>query len=180
MQTQTMQTMTANPYTDKGTTYPIMPIPPIAANCFPIDGGPVKFVLESRALTGAVISEHTAQSGAAQGQEALEDDGGASLHVFGAEDGLEYLRFDCFEKQPHYHYVRQAEQLNQVLSIDDVAVDPIEWTMICIRGRLAEMLGYAGAGELSDAVRARSDEVKAGVEKVAATIRRLQGQMTPN
>jgi len=28
---------------------------------------------------------------------AMYDDFGASLHVLGAADGLEYLRFDCFE-----------------------------------------------------------------------------------
>jgi hypothetical protein len=90
-----METMEANPYTDKGKTYPIMPIPPIQANCLPIDGGPVQFVLESRALNADVITEHTAQFGAAEGHENLMADGGASLHVFGTEDGLEHLRFDC-------------------------------------------------------------------------------------
>ena len=58
------------------------------------------------------------------------DDHGASLHVFGAEDGLEHLRFDCFEQEPHYHYIDQAEVGNTVVRIDELAVgDPIEFTL---------------------------------------------------
>ena len=32
---------------------------------------------------------------------------GVSLHVYGVRDGeaLEHLRFDCFDEDPHYHYI---------------------------------------------------------------------------
>ena len=35
-------------------------------------------------------------------------DAGVSIHVCGADDGYEYLRFDCFDDEPHYHYVHRT------------------------------------------------------------------------
>jgi hypothetical protein len=170
-----MESMETNHYGTRGIVSTTMPIPPIAENCFEIPAGPVKFVLESRLLNAEVISDHEAKYGSNLGAN-LEEDGGASLHVYGALDGLEYLRFDCFEKQPHYHYVRQTEQLNQVLMIDDIAVDPIQWTLICVKHRLAEMLEYAGASDLGAAVRNHSAEVATGFAQVVETIGKMSGR----
>lgn len=150
-------------YTTRGHTYDIMPIPPIPEHCHEIPAGPILFVLESR-----LLNEETVGTGITDGP--VIEDGGTSLHVCGAADGLEHLRFDCFEKAPHYHYVRQAEQLNQVLQIDDIAIDPVAWTLQCVRTRLPEMLDYAGAGELAAAVRADRPTIAAAIDRVARKI----------
>ncbi len=150
-------------YTTRGHTYDIMPIPPIPKNCYEIPAGPVLFVLESR-----LLNDQTVDATIVDGP--VIEDGGASLHVCDAADGLEHLRFDCFEKAPHYHYVRQAEQLNQVLQIDDIAIDPVDWTLQCVRTRLPEMLDYAGAGALAAAVRADPAAVEKGIGLVEKKI----------
>jgi hypothetical protein len=152
-------------YETRGHTYEIMPIPPIAENCHEIPAGPILFVLESR-----LLNEDTVDAAIVDGP--VIEDGGTSLHVCDAA-GLEHLRFDCFEKAPHYHYVRQAEQRNQVLQIDDIAIDPVDWTLQCVRTRLPEMLDYAGAGELAAAVRADRQAVERGIELVEKKIGEL-------
>lgn len=150
-------------YTTRGTTYEVMPIPPIPENCYEIPAGPIRFVLESRLLNTETV-------GAAFAAGPVEEDGGASLHVCDAATGLEHLRFDCFEKAPHYHYIRQGEQRNQILQIDDVAIDPVDWTLQCVRSRLPEMLDYAGAKPLAAAVRADRDNVDRAIDLVARKI----------
>jgi hypothetical protein len=158
-------------YTTRGRITDVMPIPPIPENCYEIPAGPVVFVLESRLLNTAIARDHGERVGRDLGDGI--DDAGASLHVLGAADGLEHLRFDCFETHPHYHYVRQVEQLNQILQIDDVIVDPVEWTLHCVRSRLSEMLDYAGAKELAAAVRADLRSVDEAMELVAHKIGEL-------
>ena len=78
-----------------------------------------------------------------------------TIHVLGAADRLEHLRFDCFEHEPHYHYIRNAEQANVVVRIDTFAEgDPTAWSLRCLRERLPEMLAHADATELAEQVRA--------------------------
>ena len=60
-----------------------------------------------------------------------------------------------------------------MLQIDDVAIDPVDWTLMCVRTRLPEMLDYAGAGELAEAVRADMAAVERGIEKVEKKIGEL-------
>ena len=60
----------------------------------------------------------------------LGDDEGASIHVFGKVDGkrTELLRFDCFDKDPHYHYGPEGK--NERLNLDCTAEgDPIPWVL---------------------------------------------------
>jgi hypothetical protein len=155
-------------YTSRGRTTEVMPIPPIPENCVEIPAGPILFVLESRLLNADIAREHGERVGRDLGPGV--DDAGASLHVCGAADGLEHLRFDCFETHPHYHYVHQAERLNQILQIDEVVFDPIEWTLMCVRERLPEMLDYAGAKELAAAVRADRPSVDEAIVLVEQKI----------
>ena len=63
------------------------------------------------------------------------------MHVCDASDGVEHLRFDCFENEPHYHYINTVEQGNLICRIDEIAEgDPVEWTVGRLRERLPEML----------------------------------------
>lgn len=78
---------------------------------------------------------------------------GPSVHVFGEVDGAEeeILRFDCFDKTPHYHYGFSYIDQPQVL-IDRAAIgDPLEWVCSRIGTRLPAMLEKAEAGHLAAA-----------------------------
>ena len=63
-----------------------------------------------------------AANGTDKGDGAL-DDRGVSLHVYGVRDGeaLEHLRFDCFDEDPHYHYISWTDRSNVMLHLDPIA-----------------------------------------------------------
>lgn len=94
------------------------------------------------------------------------DEDGVSVHVFGSEDHLEYLRFDCFEDFPHYHYISAREGHQTVMDFDTIAHGPIlSWTLGCLRSRLSEMLTRSGAPDLAEKLdRALLDRVLDKVE----------------
>ncbi len=82
---------------------------------------------------------------------------GVSFHVLDAETGHEYLRFDCFDGVPHYHYLRPwntAEECdNHAVDWDEVAHGPMEpWALKTLRTRLPEMLIEAGGANLAERV----------------------------
>jgi hypothetical protein len=76
-----------------------------------------------------------------------------SIHVCGTEDGYEYLRFDVFADEPHYHYLRRradGEIANQVIGHDVAANgDMLTWAVACLRARLPEMLSAAGGSNIA-------------------------------
>jgi hypothetical protein len=83
------------------------------------------------------------------------DRAGVSLHVCDPADGQEYLRFDCFEDDPHYHYIhpsaRDGEVDNHIVQFDSVAHGPmLPWALGRIRHQLPAMLAEAGGGHLVD------------------------------
>ena len=157
-----------------GRAYPVMPIPMVPEACIDVPAGPVTFVVEGRRLTDEAIIGNALERG---GLDVIEqpdgvDDGGMTIHVLGAADRLEHLRFDCFEHEPHYHYIRNAEQANVVVRIDTFAEgDPTTWSLRCLRERLPEMLAHADATGLSEQVRAAGPELAAGIDRVAALMR---------
>ena len=102
----------------RGNRYTQLPIPMVTEHCIPVDAGAVQLVVESRKLTNEIIE------GAFHDVVDANipfDDFGATLHVCGTADGLEYLRFDCFENEPHYHYIEPANGANTVVRIDELA-----------------------------------------------------------
>ncbi len=157
-----------------GRTYPVMPIPMVPAHCVEITAGALTFIVESRSLSDEAINTNALDSGRPdQTVQSGIDDGGACVHVLGTEDGLEWLRFDCFDNEPHYHYVRNAEQTNQVIRFDQFAEgDPEAWTVQRLRSNLPEMLRYAGAGSLADQVAA--GDLQPAVDEVARVLTRLR------
>jgi hypothetical protein len=155
-----------------GRWYDVMPIAIVPEAAVDVPAGPVTFVVESRTLT----ERHIVESARAQDRlDAIDDaagvdDGGPSLHVLGTADRLEYLRFDCFENEPHYHYVRNDLQANVVVRLDTFAEgDPTRWTLDRVRQRLPEMLENAGAPELADAAR----RARPAVEQALVEVERL-------
>jgi hypothetical protein len=132
----------------------------------------VQLVIESRRLTNAIVEE-TYAGEVASGIPF--DDGGATLHVLGADDGLEHLRFDCFEQEPHYHYIDHAAPANTVVRIDELAVgDPIEFSLACVEQHLPDMLANCNVPMLADEVKGRMDEVHAAMTEVRALMLRAQ------
>jgi len=158
-----------------GRAYGVMPIPMVTEACTDVAAGPITFVLEGRRLTDEAILGNARARG---GLDAIEqpvgvDDGGQSIHVLGTDDRVEHLRFDCFEHEPHYHYIDNVEQTNVVVRIDTFADgDATEWSLRCLRERLPEMLTHAGMTELAEEVRASADEVAAGVDRVQTMVAR--------
>ena len=111
-------------------------------------------------------------NGAPAGMGTVIDEDGLSLHVFGTDDGHEYLRFDCFDDAPHYHYIDPPTSRNVVHDYDAVANGPIvEWAFEALRTRLREMLTHAGASALASAVDMSS--VAALMPEVEAEARRM-------
>ena len=160
----------------RGNLYTAMPIPMVPEMCIPVDAGPVRLVVESRQLTNAILADTYRDQEIPEAHVEF-DDHGPTLHVCGASDGLEHLRFDCFENEPHYHYVRNADGGNLICRIDEHAEgDPIDWTIGRLRDRLPEMLEFAGVPELATQTRARSSEVLSAVSQVAELLNRARAR----
>jgi hypothetical protein len=73
--------------------------------------------------------------------------------VCGTDDGYEYVRFDVFEDEPHYHYIHPtpsgAEIGNNVIDFDTAAQgEMLPWAIECLRTRLPAMLTEAEGGHL--------------------------------
>ena len=62
-----------------------------------------------------------------------------------AADGHEYLSFDLFEKEPHYHYIEPSGETQTIVDYDAVAMGPmLPWALGQIRDQLEPMLRFAG------------------------------------
>lgn len=135
------------------TRYDKMPIPPVEEHTELFDAGVVSFGVEYRLLDDAIAAASAVAAAAgADGAPARLDDRGVSLHVFAEVGGrrVEVLRFDCFEEDPHYHYVSWEARSNEMLHVDPVADgDPLVWALERIRTRLPQMLARAGAADVA-------------------------------
>jgi hypothetical protein len=150
----------------RGNRYDQLPIPMVTEHCIPVDAGAVQLVVESRTLTNEII-QATFRDDVVVDAAIPFDDYGATLHVCGTADGLEYLRFDCFENEPHYHYIEQANGANTVVRIDELAVgDPIDFSLACVEHHLPDMLRHCGVAGLADKVAGEPDKVHAAVADV--------------
>jgi len=142
-----------------GTRYFIQPIAPVERNTVRVPAGALTFGLEMRELNPAIVSDFYSDRPDEPAVRALVEengeleDSGPSIHVFGTDDGLEYLRFDCFVHGPHYHYVHPQQEYQVVNAMDPVAFgDPFEWAVGRLRSRLAEMLRESGGEQLADSL----------------------------
>jgi len=80
-------------------------------------------------------------------------DRGPSLRIYGDVDGkgVQLLRFDCFEREPHFHY--DPDGKNNLLRMDKANVDdPITWSMDYLRGNVASLVRIAGYSTLAEQV----------------------------
>lgn len=83
----------------------------------------------------------------------FSDDGGPSVRVFGKVDGenIQLLRFDCFRKNPHYHYDPSGKNDHRNLDKESVP-DSVAWTIEQLGQNLAEMIHTAGYTSIADKV----------------------------
>jgi hypothetical protein len=156
-----------------GTTYTVPPIPPDPERTTWVDAGAISIGVEYRLLDDAELAanyqgEQMEEIQAATGGDAIEDNG-VSLHVAGADDGHEYLRFDMFEQEPHYHYIQPSGESQTIVDYDRVAMGPmLPWALDQIRSRLPAMLSRAGGDALVSMLdAARIEASLAEVEKLA-------------
>lgn len=160
-----------------GKIYRIPPQPPDEAHTRWVPAGAITIGVEYRDVTpeGLVATyEHDPDQLAemlARSPEGGFADEGVSLHVRGRDDGHEYLRFDVFDGEPHYHYVHRVPEgepvVNQVVDFDVAAHgDMLPWALECIRSRLPAMLAVAGGTDL--AKRLDPAAVAFALEEVAA------------
>jgi hypothetical protein len=158
----------------RGIRFRQMPIPMVEEHCIPVDAGPVRLVVESRRLTNQIVEDVYEGSVAAP---VTFDDFGATLHVCDT-DGREHLRFDCFENEPHYHYIDHAGGGNTVVRIDEVAVgDPLEFSLGCVEHHLADMLRHCGVTDLADEVAAQPDRLHTALAEVRELMQKVRADL---
>ncbi len=86
-------------------------------------------------------------------QRNFGSDGGPSVRVYGESDGenIQLLRFDCFRKDPHYHYDPSGK--NDQRSLDKASVpDSVAWTIEQLGHNLVEMIHTAGYASVAEQV----------------------------
>lgn len=151
-----------------GKVYAIEPQPPVEENMRYFEAGALTFAVEYRALDPESLVE-TYKDRPEQLKEMLEQspeggfaDEGVSLHVIDASDAHEYLRFDMFDDEPHYHYIHKPDDgsiVNNVIDFDVPAHgDMLPWVFQSLRNRLPDMLEEAGAGALATKIDAATVE----------------------
>jgi hypothetical protein len=170
-----------------GKTYGIPPQPPVPENLTTFEAGNVSIGVEYRDLDpeGLVATyrdnpAHLAELLARSPEGGFTDEG-VSLHVFDATDGHEYVRFDVFDADPHYHYNHHgADVVNNVIEFDVIAQgDMLPWALERIRTRLPEMLSEAGGAHLvagldQEAIEQALQQVTPIAEQAQSTSRALR------
>jgi len=126
------------------------PIPPVLEETTFVEAGEVSFGVEYRVLTDEVIESSTVELD--PDRPTGFDSRGFTIHVYETRGHREYLRFDCFDNDPHYHYITPGE-VNRVIAYDVAGNgDMWAWTLECLRSRLPAMLEKAGAAGLAKKV----------------------------
>ena len=112
-----------------GTFVASFPVPHEPRKTTFVAAGPLTFGIEPRVFDPvAEAAKLTPEEIAAAGPDSLfhseQVDGGVCVHVFGTEGLAEYLRFDCFADEPHYHYIIPGRG-NMLVHFDRVANGPM-------------------------------------------------------
>jgi len=103
---------------------------------------------------------------------AVAQDGGPSMQVYGTVDGerVQLLRFDMFQKIPHYHYAPMGANLRY--DLDQLTLDDgIGWTMGMLATKLPQMIAKAGYEKL-----AAAESLRDAVSAVPEIERRWRAQ----
>jgi hypothetical protein len=142
-----------------GVVYNVQPQPPVAEDTRWYPAGVVTFGVEYRVVDPEALAATYGDDAAAMAEiiekspEGGFSDTGVSIHVNGTADGHEYLRFDVFDGEPHYHYVWPSGDHNNVVPFDPVAHgDMLPFAIGCLRERLGEMLRHAHGADVAAAL----------------------------
>src|SRR3954451_8584288 len=168
-----------------GQRYPILPIPWIAEHTEMIPAGGLTIGVGHRVLDEATAKAYLDEVGFVR--EGSHDDGGertymgrdagVCIHVLGPNregELVEYLRLDCFDDEPHYHYVYNDERAQDRVFLDPTLEgDPMEWALDRVRTRMPEVLVKVGAPELAAqvdpaAIEGAMPEVRRAIERAHA------------
>jgi hypothetical protein len=142
-----------------GKVYNIPPQPPAPENTRYLPAGAITFGIEYRDVDpeslAATLTDDPRQLAELEEQSPPGgfSDEGVSIHVCGTDDGHEYVRFDVFDDEPHYHYIHRtpagAEIVNNVIDFDSAAQgEMLPWAIDRLRTRLPAMLTEAEGGHL--------------------------------
>ena len=97
-------------------------------------------------------------------------DGGPSIQVLATVEGREVqlLRFDCFRRQPHYHY--DPDGRNVQYDLDPLFIDDsLGWALAQLGEKLGPLVDRAGYPAVAQAL--DSTAVAAGLAQVEAHFR---------
>ncbi len=153
----------------------VMPIPHIHEHTEYVKAGALTIGVEYRVLNDQISNAYlsTVRPGTTRTERPGIADGGVSIHVFAEEQGklVEYLRFDAFDKEPHYHYIYPAERTQVRVILDPAAEgDLMQWILGRLRHRIPQMLESEGAAEL--ARRADAQAIAAAMPQVERAVQR--------
>jgi len=164
-----------------GQRYPILPIPWIPEHTEMIPAGVLTIGVGHRVLDEATAKAYLDEVGFVREREDdgaerqyMGRDAGVCIHVLGPNrDGelVEYLRLDCFDDEPHYHYVYNDERAQDRVFLDPTLEgDPMEWALERVRTRMPEVLAKVGAPELAAqidpaAIEAAMPEVRRAIDR---------------
>ena len=162
-----------------GTVYTVPPIPPDAEHTTWVEAGALQIGVEWRHLDESELEANYEGEAMDEVQAAITgniEDNGVSLHVAGAEDGHEYLRFDMFEREPHYHYIERSGERQTIVDFDRVALgEMLPWALHQLRTRLPEMLAFAGGADL--VAKLDRDRIEASLGEVERLAREAQAEL---
>lgn len=140
-----------------GHVYDVQPIAPDPDHTTYLDAGVLRIGIEYRELDPEQLAEYYSGDDLREVEENSPEGGftdqGVSLHIESVADDHEYLRFDLFDDDPHYHYVDKAKGTNTIVGFDRAAHgDIIPWVLDQLGSRLAPMLTAAGAGHVAESL----------------------------
>ena len=162
--------------------YNVAPIPADPNHTRYLDAGVLRFGIEHRLLNPQELKTAYGSDVAASQEiddnlpEGGVDDQGVSIHVYGSDDGHEYLRFDIFDDEPHFHLLpRDNEQQYWVRYPPELLGDMLPWVMGQLRGRLPELLVMAAGEHLvsnldGELIGRRVDELNTLVEEARCAL----------
>jgi hypothetical protein len=168
-----------------GYRHVVMPGNAILENVVLVDAGALQIGVEPRELTDAMIDDYLVKFPNPEGDEYIRklrerlgrpiDDRGVSIHVFDTETNDEYLRFDAFQDDPHYHYITPGSHQVSV-GYDYVAGEEFhEWIFHALSERVVAMLRECGADELAS--KADQSLVRAAMPAIRDAVEQARGQL---
>lgn len=128
-------------------------VDPVDEDTTYVSDGPLTIGIEYRILNEDVLNaSYTPEEMVfvnAHRPEKGFDEEGFSLHVVNGRTGAERIRFDCFDSDPHYHYLPEGEWQYVIAYDREAGDDFLAWALARLRTRLPRLLRFVGEDELA-------------------------------